>query len=278
MEQLARSLPQRTTTTALVDADLLNLIFIGSRAQVESAFELAGWNTTDPPSKRAVMRDLYAVLNDSDYARAPMRSFLLNGKTADMSFQRSLNSYAKRDHLRIWQGPKSGDGQDVWLSASTHDTGAALSMKYHRFVHHISPDIDDERSKVIRDLRMAGCVKAEYPVRRPAVSPISQNATGDIVRTDGSLAVVELQECQNWTGAVPATGSASFKAGNRVFRYARRQILTFRSDIWRANIIYGAYELGSMTVMAMRHHPNLPPSSSENSSALLPPNHPLSIE
>ena len=31
--------------------------------------------------------------------------------------------------------------------------------------------------------------------------------------------------------------------------------MTFRSDIWRANIIYGVYDLGRMSVNAMRHHP-----------------------
>ncbi len=271
MEQLARTLPQHSTTKALVDADLLNLIFVGSRQQVESAFQQAGWNTTDPNSKRAVMREFYAFLNQSDYPRAPMRSLLLNGKPADMNFQKSLNIYAKRDHLRVWQGPVAGDGQALWLSSSTHDTGAGLSVKYHRFVHHITPDIDEERSKVVRDLKVAGCVKAEYLVRRPAVSPISQNATGDPIRTDGSLAIVELQDCQpSQAIAAPVASGTQFKAGNRVFRYARRQILTFRSDIWRANIVYGAYELGSMAVSAMRHHPvpAMPPDESVN--ALVP--------
>ena len=87
------------------------------------------------------------------------------------------------------------------------------------------------------------------------MSSLSLNATGDVVRTDGALAVVELQDCQpTIPGMVTATDTTPFKAGNKIFRYVRRQVLTFRSDVWRANIIYGAYELGSMTVTAMRHH------------------------
>jgi hypothetical protein len=118
---------------------------------------------------------------------------------------------------------------------------------------------------------MAGCVRTEYLVRRPAVSLISQNAIGDFVRTDGSLAVIQLQDCQaGATGPVSLASSSQFKAGNRVFRYVRRQILTFRSDIWRANIIYGAYELGSMTVSALRHHPGTPLPSGENVNAMVP--------
>jgi hypothetical protein len=82
------------------DADVVNLVFVGSRQEVESAFQQAGWSTSDTFSKKSFFRDFYAFLNDSGYARAPMRPFLLDGKPADMNWQKSLNSYARRDHLR----------------------------------------------------------------------------------------------------------------------------------------------------------------------------------
>ena len=55
-------------------------------------------------------------------------------------------------------------------------------------------------------------------------------------------------------GLASGTASARFRPGNRVFRYVRRQILTFRSDIWRANIIYGVYDLTRMSIVAWQHH------------------------
>ena len=81
------------------------------------------------------------------------------------------------------------------------------------------------------------------------------------MRTDGDLAIVQLKECQPVIpGLVSSTEGTNFKAGNHVFRYIRKQILTFRSDIWRANVIYGIYDLGRMSFAALRHHPNLPPT------------------
>jgi len=260
LERDAASLPRRSTTPALADADVVNLAFVGSREQVEAAFEQAGWNTSDAFTKRSFLRDFYAFLNNSGYAQAPMRSFLLDGKPADMNWQKSLNSYARRDHLRIWQwSESSGDSETVWLSSSTHDTGATLSLKHRQFVHHITTDIDEERSKVIRDLEMAGCVESVHLVPRPGMANITQNSTGDMVRTDGDLAVVQLKTCEPVVPGLAAnTAGTNFKAGNHVFRYFRRQILTFRSDIWRANIIYGAYDLGRMSFEALHHHPALP--------------------
>lgn len=271
LEYFVRSLPQRSTTQTLASADLVNLVFVGSPQQLQSAFENAGWATSDQVNKHSFFRNFYAVLNNSGYAQEPMRPFLLEGNQSAMNWQKSLNSYARRDHLRIWQWSEPLGTETVWLSSSTRDTGASLSLKYREFVHHINPAIDEERSKVIRDLRAAGCVQSVYLVPRRNVANITQNATGDTVRTDAAIAIVQMQDCRP---VAPELASSSttvpFKPGNIVFRYFRRSILTFRSDIWRANIIYAAYDLGRMGVGAIRHHPSLTPLPSTEASVSLP--------
>ena len=251
-----QQLPQRTTTLKSTDADLINLVFLGSQEQVQAAFREAGWHGSDSVSRHSVMHNLYALLNNSGYAQQPMKTFLVDGKPEDMNWQKGLNSYGRRDHLRIWQWTPEGATEPVWVTSSTHDSGAVLSVKYKGFVHHISPDIDDERAKVIRDLNFSGCVKSVSYVARPGISTLMQNATGDPMRTDGAVAVVQLQDCQPAVpGLVASSSTASFKPGNHAFRYIRRQILTFRNDIWRANIVYGLYDLGRMAISAMRHQP-----------------------
>jgi hypothetical protein len=119
-------------------------------------------------------------------------------------------------------------------------------------VHHIEADIDEERAKVIRDLRLAGCVESVNSEPRPNVPHHTVNATGEAVSTDGELAVVQLRDCPSNTETIPPQNLQT-RPGNRVFRYVRGQILTFRSDIWRANIIYGLYDLGRMMVAANSH-------------------------
>jgi hypothetical protein len=253
LDQLVEQLPWRVTTTKNVDADLLNLVFIGTLDQVKSAFGEAGWHNADPASKGTWLKNMYALLNNSGYAQQPMMTFLLNGKPQDMNWQKNLNSYGRRDHLRIWQWPTEGAEDSVWVSSSTHDTDAVLAVKYKGFVHHITADIDEERSTVIRDLKFAGCVKSVGYVSRPEIPTITHNATGDLMRTDGSVAVVTLQDCRPSDPQLDSKAKgASFKPGNYAFRYIRKQILTFRNDIWRANIIYGTYDVGRMAVMALR--------------------------
>lgn len=252
--ELVEQLPLRVVTKKNLDADLLNIVFLGDEEQVRSAFQHAGWDNAVPSSRQAAFKNFYALLNNSGYAQQPMMTFLLNGKPQDMSLQKSLNSYDRRDHLRIWQWPQEGTAQSVWVSSSTRDTRAALSLKSRGFVHHIASDIDEERSSIIRDLNFSGCVRSVSYVSRPDMPRASRNATGDLMNTDGSVAVVTLQDCQA-SSQPNVTKSGSFKPGNHIFRFARRQILTFRSDIVRANIIYSAYEGGRLMVNALRRPP-----------------------
>ena len=257
-DKLVDQLPWRVTTRQNVDADLLNIVFIGSEAEVESAFREAGWHNADPSSRHTFLKNMYALLNNSGYPQQPMMTFLLNGKPEDMNWEKTLNSYGRRDHLRIWQWTPAGSTDPVWITSSTHDTSAVLAVKYRGFVHHIASDIDDERSIVIRDLNFAGCVKSVSYVPRPDVPIATHNSTGDIMHTDGSVAVVALQDCHPANPQLDSnsTGGA-FKPGNYAFRYVRKQILTFRNDIWRANIIYGTYDVARMTVKALRHQPEM---------------------
>ncbi len=261
LDEITLSEPERTYTREHKVADVINLALLGTQEQVEAAFQRANWVGSDSFSKRSFVLQFNAVLNDSSYVRAPMMPMLVDDKLPEMTFQKSLNSYSKRDHVRVWKREESYAGEPVWLAAATHDVGASLSLRQHKFVHHIDPDIDQERAKVIRDLRLAGCVESVVLAPRPDVPSQELNATGEEMRTDGELAVVRLKDCSSEFGTTTQPPSKEFRARNRVFRYVRDQILTFRSDIWRANIIYGLYDLGRMTVVASRHHSAAAPTS-----------------
>ncbi len=256
LRALAEMLPERSTTEELDIADVVNFAIIGSKQQFEAAFSNAGWQTADPINRHSVMMNIYAFLKNSSYAHAPMRPFLVDGVPPDMNWEKSLDTYAQRDHMRVWEWVGTGDENTIWLGTATHDKSAGISFKHREFVHHIDPEVDDERSKIIRDLRAAGCVQSVYLQARRAVRSVRENATGDPVETDGAIAVVKLQDCH---APVPELASdpepAPYKPGSAVFRYFRREILTVRSDIWRANIIYASYDVVRMGVHAWRHHP-----------------------
>ena len=118
---------------------------------------------------------------------------LLDEKPPDLVFQKLNNTFAQRHHLRVWKRPDTFAGKPVWVIAATHDTGIEFSEQNRTFIHKIDSQIDRERAKVVNDLLFTGRVVSVALVERPDVPQHSQNATGDVLETDGMMAVLVLQ-------------------------------------------------------------------------------------
>ena len=241
LSNVALSFPERTTTPQGLDADFVNLAFVGSSAQIEEAFQAAGWKRSEAMSRQVAFREINAFLMLRNYPHGPMSRQLLQGEPSDSSWEKGVDSIAKRDHLRIWSTPETWKGESVWLSASTRDVAARLSFRKRRFVHIVDPNIDEERERVVRDLTLAGCVDALDEVSRPGMPHFAFNGTGGAMTTDGAIAIVKLKECSHpLFKDGPAAPEIAARPSSGLVRYVRTQVLSGR-DLWRENPVYDAF-------------------------------------
>lgn len=174
-------------------SDITNLLLVATEDALRGAFTDAGWSAAAGLNARSKFETLRAVVEDRGYSEAPVSVLLLDGKPPDLVFEKTLNTFARRHHLRIWRRPASFRGRPVWAIAATHDIGIDLSAAERTFIHRIDPQIDRERDKVVGDLLFAGHVEAFDLVERPAVPPHGRNATGDSLETDGRIAILLLK-------------------------------------------------------------------------------------
>ncbi len=257
IEQLLQNVPERTTTGYGKDADLVNLLFLGSQQQLQDAFTAAGWLPADPNSPHAFLKQFAAFLTYNSYPTMPISHQLLNGKPQDFTFQKSFDSYGKREHLRVWSEPGTVLNEPAWLSAYTRETSAALSIRYHKFIHHIDRNLDDGVNMLVRDLTLSGCVNSVYLMPRPDVHPLMRNSSGDEMRTDGMLTIVQLKDCNR-----PSIEYTRFnplipiRPRSRIVRYFRNEVLLYKSDVVRGNIIYSGFDLCRMGLHSWRHRHN----------------------
>jgi hypothetical protein len=222
--------------------DIVNMAFLGSRQELEHAFSASGWAKADPPSRKTKKQAYYAFNAMRAYANAPVSALFYKGTLPEMVFEKSLNTVTKRHHIRVWYAGVV-DGHELWLGAATHDTGGTFNPHYFRFTHKIDPNVDDERDKIVTDLRFAGCAEPEMRVDRPAAaaSGFDRNSI-----TDGAASVLSLTDC-------PASDTPPFlfpKPGNMVSRLARRMILEARNHVERENPYYWTFQ----AVMSVRNH------------------------
>jgi len=191
---LARTLTSRTRAARLQrDSDLTNVLLVGSRAEVESAFVEAGWTRARPMCLRARFHGLLALATHRAYKPAPVSRLELESRPPDMVFEKQNNTLTKRHHVRIWLRSDDRLGEPVWLGAATHDVGLNFDRRDRVITHRIEPRIDRERDKIVNDLELTGRVVTASLVDRPDVPRRSRNATGDAWETDGRMAVVVLR-------------------------------------------------------------------------------------
>lgn len=234
-------------------SDLINLLFVGSRNQLAAAFLAAGWVEAHPTSFRSRIRGIQAVAESRGYLHLPMSSLLVNDVAPDMSWEKGLNDVSKRHHIRVWKLADTWQDRQLWVGAATRDIEFAYLRRGQPITHKVDEYVDEERDKIVNDLVFTSCVDQRDWLERPGVPRVARNATGDPMITDARLAVVVLNSCEEPRPFVPAAHSAPLRAhGGKLQRFARRQVLSLRSDLLRDNVYWRTYEGGRWVISAAR--------------------------
>jgi hypothetical protein len=235
--------------------DITTLAFVGSREELKRAFSAARWTGSRRLSAHAGFKAVRAILENRPYPDAPMRTLLVEDSPPDLELQKSLNTFAKRHHLRIWKRSEQWDGRPVWLSAATQDIGTTFSLRPFGFTHRVDGEVDNERGKVLNDLLQTGCLDSATLILRSPELRFAGGSDRKHLKTDGSIAFLVLNSCEN--PRVAADAAPPSERPRLVFRIARRVVLTARNYAIRDNWYWRAGEAGNYGVRAMvRWHRN----------------------
>jgi len=243
MDALLAAVPMRTYAAySNRPSDLTNVMFIGSRDDIATAFEAAGWIEPQQASMRTHIRSIRAVADGHGDSTAPMSDLLVEDQKADMSWQKSFNDLSKRHHIRIWKQLETWNGRQVWIGAATHDIDFAFWRRGSALTHKIAENVDDERDKVVNDLLFTSCASVLDTPERFEIPTFTRNATGDSMRTDTRIAILQVNECAAPASSLQFTNAALPLHGSKLRRFARREILSLRNDVVRENIYWRTYE------------------------------------
>jgi hypothetical protein len=184
--------PKRAVSKENRPGDPINLVFVGTAQEIEQAFRQAGWTEPKKKNQQSIWKTAQAVINNDGYNAAPVSDLYLFGRKEDLAFEKTLNTFNKRHHLRLWQTTATApDGRPIWLAAATHDVG--IDVHPGVVSHATDPDLDDERAQVGSDLYLGGAVEAAGAIAPPNPLSSGMTATGGAWHTDGKLFVVDLK-------------------------------------------------------------------------------------
>jgi hypothetical protein len=209
LRERLESVPLRVRRKSGELADRINVVIAGEADALLRTFAAAGWSFGEKQTPMSLAKTYYHIVQRKGYPTGPMSPMTFDGNTPDFTFQKTLNTYARRHHLRIWRAGTLSSGTPIWAAAATEDTTVNFSQKKKFWTHEIDLNIDNERAKVVSDLLYTGCVEATSLVD---VIPLD---TPEFI-TDGAVAGIRLNSCDEPRAMVVA--SASKPSGNAFYR------------------------------------------------------------
>ncbi len=195
-----------THTGSGIPGDPIDIALVGTEKELQLAMLAAKWYPADPITLRSSLRIAEDVVFRKPYVDAPVSSLYLFGRKEDLAFEQPLgDDPTRRHHVRFWRAEKlEPDGRPLWLGSATLDTSVGFSHDTGQITHHISPDVDHERTLIITELQRADRVSGVDWIDGFHHQLSGKNGEGDPWHTDGRLAVVILAP----NSAAPRASSA----------------------------------------------------------------------
>jgi hypothetical protein len=196
LHQAIQFIPPRVLNGEGRQGDMVNLLFIGRKEDLQTAFDSAGWVKPEHWKLRSAW---HIVTQRTHYVRQPMSRFFLFGRTQDYAYAlpdpKAIMSH--RHHIRIWKTGHEVDGNPVWAGAATHDVAIEVAKRGRLFNHRIDPNVDSER-----DFIGANLSETPVPARESYVEgaePVfkAQTASGQDYYSDSKILLVDLRRTES---------------------------------------------------------------------------------
>ncbi len=172
--------------------DPINLVFLGSAADLDRAFRTAGWTRASRKSVGTLIQEAVAVLASRPDAHAPVSTQHVAGRAQDATYELPGRTARARDHVRLWRVVADGA---AWVGAATQDIGILVNPFKGRLTHRIAPAVDDERDRIVAALLLEGCADLLGYVRLAGAVRTGRNATSQPFFGDGRAAVMRVHDC-----------------------------------------------------------------------------------
>jgi hypothetical protein len=186
-----QELPRTTYTSSGIAGDPIDVALVGTEVQLIRAMVRAGWRPADQITLGSSLRIAASTVFHLSYQRAPVSDLYVWKRKQDLAFEKCVGKDPRRrHHVRFWVSEEVDDsGRPLWIGAATYDNRLEISRTTGFFTHHIAPDVDAERDKLLADLQRAELLERCDWIEHFYKQTQGRNGSGDPYFSDGRLPV-----------------------------------------------------------------------------------------
>ena len=183
-----------TSEDGTANGDPLNLVLIGSREDISTAFVRRGWLPAEQTRGKAIWKTIKSFLFGTRYRYSPVSPLFYSKRQQDFTGQKPRHTVHQRNHLRVWLTPMRYQGKEVWIGQISRDIGVRFTFKaWPPVTHKIDPDIDEALYALLEDLVYSQQLAKAGWVKGVGAAPRDKpryNLTGDPYFTAGLRSVL----------------------------------------------------------------------------------------
>ncbi len=176
-------IPRFTRAADGLIADPINIVLLGSEAELQKAFTTIGWSKAEPLNWKTTSKMIHAFIHNKPYTTAPFSPLYLFGRSQDIGFQQPIgNSPRQRHHVRFWAANSEAEIEFdnkhywskkqtvdhnkpvMWIGAATRDIGFGFTRLTFQISHRTDKNVDEEREYILDSLRHAHAITQEQYV------------------------------------------------------------------------------------------------------------------
>ena len=209
LDDMLANLPPRVMNREGREGDMVNLVFVAQKNDLQAAFARAGWVKTD--AWRPVMA-WHLFTERTHDAKLPMARFYMFGRVQDYAYALPDPDavVSRRHHIRIWKTQYTVDGDPVWAAAATYDQALEFAKAGRIINHTINPKVDAERDFVGTDIAKTSPLRKEY-LRSTYPVFEAQTTSGQAYQSDSRILLLDLHRNDAALALVP--GDANHAVG-----------------------------------------------------------------
>lgn len=207
-----KHIPLYCTTPDGFACDPINIALVGTRQEVMTAMQTAGWHLADSPSLKNLFHELVSLIFNKPYLNAPFSRLYLLGRSQDLGFQLPIGSSPRqRHHVRFWAAsytdhPRYEEHVDfwqrqqvartrhriMWVGAISRDIGIRPVRHTAQLTHMVDPDTNAERELLVKQLRRTKLVSNSRRVELGSPYRLRNRVLGGYMNADGKMTILEL--------------------------------------------------------------------------------------
>jgi hypothetical protein len=184
-------IPRVSQTHDGIPGDPINIALVGSEEILAKGMIASGWDAADAITLLSSLKIAGDTVLRRPDVNAPVSNLYVWGQKQTLAFEQPVgHSPRQRHHVRFWRSQwLDWNGRPLWVGAATFDTSVGFSRTTGQITHHISPNVDADRDKLLEDLRRVGAIAELAWLNDFQQKLQGRNGGGDRYHTDGRLPV-----------------------------------------------------------------------------------------